>query len=165
MELEITEFLDEADRVRLFEWREQVFPVEGRAYRWSETSHHVVARSSGEAVAHLGFGRFELLDGGRTLAVIGVGGVVVRPEYQGRRIPSLLFDVLHSTPVLGARETTCTLFCPERLVPYYSGHGYKVYGGEVNIPWGDGTKVIDLRFMYRGQAEFSPSITLTTDPW
>lgn len=165
MDLELTDTLDSADRASLFEWDEQVFPVEGRAYRWSQPTHHILARIEGTAIAHLGFGRYEILDSARARSVIGVGGVVVRPEWQGRRIPQSLFDFLHGTPVLDARETPCTLFCPPRLEPYYSRYEYRPYGGEVRIPCSGGIRVIDFRFMYRGGAGFSESITLTTDPW
>ena len=36
MEICITETLEPAERAHLMEWRDRVFPVEGKDYRWSE---------------------------------------------------------------------------------------------------------------------------------
>ena len=147
------------------EWSEQVFPLEGKNYSWSEPSHHITAYSSGKPVAHLGFGSYPVKSGKLAMQLIGVGGVVVRPEMQGRRIPRRLFEALHSTPLLDARDTLCTLFCPLRLESYYAGLGYRKYTGEVFIPGPEGSRLFDFSFMMRGDDEFSSSITLTTDPW
>lgn len=165
LDLELKTALTAAEREQLFEWADRVFPAEGSKYSWSQPTHHVVAYESGNPVAHLGFGRYEIIDGGHPVAVIGVGGVVVRPECQGKRIPQRLFDFLHRASDLDARDTPCTLFCPARLEPYYAKHGYRIYTGEVYIPGDGGSNLFEFRFMYCGDVEFSPTITLLTDPW
>lgn len=165
MDLQLSETINAAEKVHLMEWSDQVFPVEGRKYTWSEPSHHIIAYAAGKPVAHLGFGRYEIVNGDRRTQLIGVGGVVVRPEWQGNGIPQRLFEVLHSTPELDTRNSVCTLFCPTRLETYYKKHGYQKYGGVVHIPNGEQPKVFDFSFMYRGEAEFSPSISLVTNPW
>jgi len=165
MDIEISEFMGKADKALLMEWSDQVFPVEGRKYNWSESTHHMIARSSGEPIAHLGFGRYEIRNVGQSMHVVGVGGVVVRPQWQGQRIPQRLFACLHSTEILDVREAVCTLFCPARLESYYSKLGYKKFTGEVFIPDGGQLERIDISFMYHGEVEFGSPITLLTNPW
>lgn len=165
MHIEITDSLNAADKAHLMGWSERVFPEEGRQYSWTESTHHIVAYESAEPVAHLGFGLFEIQNGDQAEQVIGVGGVVVRPEWQGQRIPNRLFAHLHSTDVLDARDRIFTLFCPARLEPYYAHMGYKNFEGDVLIPDGEGVKRFAFSFMYRGDAGFRPVITLTTNPW
>ena len=165
MDLELKTALTPAEREQLFEWADRVFPEEGSEYRWSQPSHHIVAYAAGQAVAHLGFGRFEVRNGETPTMLIGVGGVVVRPEWQGLRIPQRLFDYLHDSPVLDVRSTPCTLFCPQRLETYYSKHGYRKYDGTVLIPGDDGHRPFEFSFMVRGDVAFSTPVTLTTHPW
>jgi predicted N-acetyltransferase YhbS len=165
VDIELTEFMGKPDKALLMEWSEHVFPVEGRKHTWSAPTHHIIARSSGEPIAHLGFGRYEIMNVRQAMQVVGVGGVVVRPQWQGQNIPQRLFACLHSTEVLDARESVCTLFCPARLESYYARQGYQKFTGEVLIPVGERHERIDFSFMCRGNTEFGSPITLLTDPW
>ena len=84
-------------------------------------------------MAHLGFDRFIVNDSGANVSVVGIGGVVVRPEFQRKGIPALLFRKLHEDCPENVRSETFTLFCPERLVAYYRRHGYEKVERSVEI--------------------------------
>ena len=92
--------------------------------QWAPLDWHILGLESGKPVAHLGFDRFIVNDAGAKVSVVGIGGVVVRPEFQGKGIPALLFRKLHEDCPENIRSETFTLFCPERLVAYYRKHGY-----------------------------------------
>lgn len=170
MNIEICAELSEKDSDDLFHWRERVFPVEGKGIEWSRPSRHIVCRSdAGIAIGHIGFGEYTLISAGRRILVIGVGGVVVRPEHQGKGIPAVMFDTLHrelSAPVSVPGDPVCfTLFCPRRLESYYAKHGYQVYAGPVEVIQKNEPVTVDFSFMFRGDCNFGETIVLTCEPW
>lgn len=166
MRIEILEALNQKDSDDLFGWRERVFPVEGKEIEWRKPSRHIVARDDeGMAIGHVGFGKFPVISSGKEISVIGVGGVVVRPEHQSQRIPARLFEVLHGG-ASGFEEIKCfTLFCPHRLESYYEKHGYRNYDGLVEVVQREKLVTVDLSFMFRGNCDFGKSIVLTGEPW
>ncbi|HEY7885126.1 MAG TPA: hypothetical protein VIC08_09290 [Cellvibrionaceae bacterium] len=132
MRCEITREFSDEHRQHLTAWRERVFPEEGVGKQWAETAWHILVYDTPALpIAHLGFDRFLLNADGVDQAVIGVGGVVVRPEYQGQGVPDLLFDTLHREAPDLCNTHAFALFCPERLVSYYLRHGYTPVAGEV----------------------------------
>lgn len=166
MNVEILEQLSQKDSDDLFRWREQVFPIEGKGIEWSKLSRHVVCRNDeGMAVGHIGFGEFAIISANKEIAVIGVGGVVIRPEYQGKGIPAGMFEMLHRELSGPGNPKLFTLFCPKRLEGYYVRHGYKVYEGTVKVIQKKELVPVDLSFMFRGSFDFGPYINLTSEPW
>lgn len=165
MTIELTEHLYEQDRNDLLHWSREVFPVEGQALQWCEPSHHLVYRQAGQAIGHIGFGRYVVLSGGEALDVVGVGQVVVRPEHQGQGIPKDLFEALHRrAPALLGPELF-TLFCPPRLQAYYRHHGYQTLEGTVTSRESEALANSDFCFMYRGSPEPGRQLTLLGHPW
>jgi hypothetical protein len=164
--IEILETLAQKDADDLFHWRERVFPVEGKDIEWAKPSRHIVTRNeNGMAIGHVGLGRFVVISENREIPVIGVGGVVVRPEYQGRGIPAGMFEVLHRG-VPGFKGINCfTLFCPQRLEGYYARYGYRVYDGTVQVVQKEKLVSVDFSFMFRGNCNLGESVTLTGEPW
>lgn len=150
----------------LTQWREQVFPIEGRDKEWSSCSWHVVAYAGdGHPVGHIGFDGFTILVNSVEQRVIGVGGVVVRPEYQGQGIPTLLFRELHSQGGCHMGAEVFALFCPDRLVSYYERHGYRLHLGEVLfLQWGE-KATSSFKYMHRGSIAPEGLVELTTAPW
>jgi len=165
MTLELTQRLGSQDQDDLFHWDRQVFPVEGLALHWCEPSHHLVCREAGRAIGHIGFGRYPLFSDGEPLEVIGLGQVVVRPEYQGQGIPAQLFEALHERApgVLGPE--LFALFCPPRLEGYYRRHGYQTHAGRVTSRESEALGHTDFCFMYHGKPRPGKRLVLTTHPW
>lgn len=166
MKIIIQKGIEKSEEDYLERWGEQVFPIEGRNYTWSPASHHVIARDGTTPVGHIGFGEFNIQTGGNSLTVIGVGGVVVRPEYQGKNIPAKMFKALHEAIALSAHTRLFTLFCPKRLVTYYNKHGYTLYEGKVMFMQNKQlVPSAQFCFMHYGSNVLGSFVHLTTEPW
>lgn len=166
MEFVIQTEMEPSESDHLFKWSDNVFPSEGRHFQWAMPTHHIIAKDLGRAIAHVGFGKFLVVGGDVEKPVIGVGGVVVRPEYQGRDIPQKMFEILNTTSALNARNRVKTLFCPDRLVSYYVRHGYKKFGHRFKFRQEQVfTETDKLRFMVRGELGFSCDMSIPSHPW
>lgn len=166
MEIQIEDTLSAGDLVSLFEWRDRVFPAEGRGFSWEKPSHHVVARDQGVAIAHIGFGAFRIIYE-KEIPVIGVGGVVVRPEHQGKNIPGMLFETLNASTVLDVRRSIVTLFCPVGLSSYYTKHGFETHRhGFEFLQEGNYVETGLFHFMVRGHpGDWEGKISIPSNPW
>ena len=135
MEIKLIDELTNSQIDHLFHWRERVFPIEGKEFEWAKSKWHLLAlRENNEPTAHLGYADFTIsLDNQSQAKVVGVGGVVVRPEDQGKNIPAKLFDFLHNSKHARSLSNIFTLFCPERLVSYYQKHSYRAFDGVVTF--------------------------------
>jgi predicted N-acetyltransferase YhbS len=165
MEIKSNPTLTEDEIERLFKWREQVVPIEGRAFQWSKPEKHVLVYENGESIGHMGFGRF-VISGSRVADVIGIGGVVVRPEHQGRRIPELMFKYVAETEELGSNKLPQTLFCPGRLSSYYGKHGFQEYAdGCEFLQNGEYQSTDRFVFMAKGLVQMSGKLKIAFRPW
>jgi len=165
MDIVIQTEIDEKDSEHLFKWAERVFPEEGKDYLWSQSTHHIIARDNGKPVGHIGFAEYRVI-GETEKNVIGVGGVVVRPEHQGKKIPAKMFEVLNSTDTLNAGDSVKTLFCPKNLVSYYQGHGYQEHTYGFRFMQKQGYATSDrIHFLFRGELGLSCNISIPSFPW
>jgi predicted N-acetyltransferase YhbS len=165
MEIEIEDDLGLEDERNLMGWSDQVFPIEGKDLFWSSVPFHIVARNDGEPIAHVGFGEFLIQSKTESLKVVGIGGVVVRPEYQGKNIPNLLFSKLHSSELALGISSIFSLFCPHRLVGYYEKQGYTLHKGTLSYLQPGKQVESTFCFMYRGQCELGSRIVVPSNPW
>jgi predicted N-acetyltransferase YhbS len=166
MEIFIQTEISVEESEQLFGWDERVFPIEGRAYSWAKSKCHIIAKDKGVAIGHIGFGQFQINAGETEKNVIGVGGVVVRPEYQGKKIPEKMFETLNNTDSLNSRNMIKALFCPRGLIPYYERHGYKEYCHPVSFLQGDNyTATNKFCFMIRGDIGLSCAVSIPSNPW
>ncbi len=153
--------LQKTSMASLFQWSDNVFPAEGKRYEWALAQKHIVAWHGKAPMAHLGIGDY-IIKGVAAHQVIGVGKVVVRPEWQGRDIPRALFTRLHEQYAAHVH----TLFCPDRLVGYYERHGYELYHGDFTVVQGDSwVGMPEFNFMYHGQIDLGSSIRVPGRPW
>lgn len=159
--IELLETLSDAQQQSLFHWRERVFPEEGRGKEWAPSRWHLVASDGDKAVGHIGFNRFEIVADGQPLRTLGLGGVVARPEYQGKGIVTQLFERLHRE----FQGELFSLFCPKYLVPYYQRYGYREQAGEVRILQQGALVRSSFAFMSRGELDAEARVRLTTAPW
>lgn len=165
MKILIEDSISSSDSESLFKWSDVVFPKEGRGFCWEKPSRHIVARANGLAVAHIGIGEY-LVCGDREVRVLGVGGVVVRPEYQGKNIPSMMFNLLYATASLNTSSNISTLFCPTRLVRYYERYGYKEYEGGVRfLQKLEYTETSLFQFLVKGDLGMTGQLSIPSNPW
>ena len=168
MRLTESDHIESADWKYLTGWKDRVFPEEGRGFKWSPSRWHILAHDEPQRpIAHLGFNAFSIgLDDQIDVDVVGVGGVVVRPEYQGRGIPGLLFDALHESRRARQLSGWFTLFCPARLVGYYERFGYRKYAGQLTfLQDGVETSTNAFGFMYRGPELAQRWLKVHSHPW
>ena len=95
MKITIEQELNSIDETLLFRWADVVFPIEGRGLEWEKPEFHIVAWENERPIGHIGFGKY-VIEADMQISVIGVGGVVVRPEWQGKGVPLEMFTVLHN---------------------------------------------------------------------
>ena len=150
----------------LTHWKERVFPEEGRGKEWTPVSWHSIAYSEEKnPIGHIGFDSFEVFIDDVPRLVIGVGGVVVRPEYQGKGIPALLFNEVHNQAVKYLKADVFTLFCPSRLVSYYEQHGYQRHLVAVYFLQNNEKVLSNFEFMHCGNLAADCEVVLQSEPW
>ncbi|MBS3669230.1 GNAT family N-acetyltransferase [Vreelandella boliviensis] len=166
MRIETKKGILEGEWHYLTQWKEQVFPAEGRGKEWSPVSwHSIVYSEEKNPIGHIGFDSFEVLIDAVPRLVIGIGEVVVRPEYQGQGIPALLFNEVHHQASNHFGTGVFTLFCPSRLVSYYERHGYQRHSGAVYFLQ-QGEKVLStFEFMHCGDLTPVGEVVLQSEPW
>lgn len=166
MRIETKKGISEEDWAYLTQWKERVFPEEGRGKEWSQVPWHTIAYTGdGSPVGHIGFGGFEVHVNSVEHLVVGVGGVVVRPEYQRQSIPALLFQEVHEQGERVVGSGVFTLFCPDRLVPYYGKHGYRLHNDGVRFLQHGKRVTSSFNFMFKGGSLKKGVIKLKTPPW
>ncbi|RUR30628.1 GNAT family N-acetyltransferase [Vreelandella nanhaiensis] len=150
----------------LTQWKERVFPEEGRGKEWTPVSWHSIAYSeANDPIGHIGFDSFEVLVDDVPRLVVGIGGVVVRPEYQGKGIPALLFNEAHAQAIKNLGIGVFTLFCPSRLVAYYEKQGYQRYRGAVYFLQQSERVLSTFEFMHYGDLATDGEVLLKSEPW
>lgn len=166
MKIETNKGISKDEWAYLTQWKERVFPDEGRGKEWSQVSWHTIAYAGdGSPVGHIGFDGFNVHVNSTKHLVVGIGGVVVRPEYQGQGIPTLLFQEVHDQGEHIIGSSLFALFCPDRLVPYYEKHGYKLHSNGVQFLQYGKRVVSTFNFMFRGGTVEEGVIELQTAPW
>jgi predicted N-acetyltransferase YhbS len=132
-EIRFAETLTAEEWQSLFGWGKDIFGTEDAGYTWRPKEVHFVTEEGGRAVSHVGLVKTTVKAGGREVTVAGVGGVVTRPEAQGRR---LVHDALreaarHMCAEMGVEFGM--LFCLPRLAPFYERQGWRLVEDEVEI--------------------------------
>ena len=119
----------------------------------------------GVPVGQIGSDGFRVVADSVEYFVVGIGGVVVRPEFQGKGIPRLLFNEVHAETGGIIGSDIFTLFCPDGLVPYYEKHEYQRFDGKVVCPQFGKRVVSSFNFMSKG-GEFKKGVVeLDAPPW
>lgn len=168
MEIKFVNNLSSEQYNYLFNWKNPVFSIEGQNVIWAKSTSHLLAfDQSDKPIAHLGYGRFPIYIKGQGMTyVVGVGGIVVRPEAQGNGIPGQLFNFLHNSAHALDISKTFTLFCTKSLAEYYQKHGYILFEGEFSfLQNGVPSTNENFVFMYRGEPLTVDKIEIQSEPW
>ena len=133
VEIRFAEALTDGERQALFFWGENIWGLEDADYRWRPKDYHFVTEEDGRPLSHVGVIKTAVRAGGREVTVGGVGGVVTRPEAQGRR---LAHAAMRQASAFICKELGAEfgmLFCLPRLAPFYARQGWQVVEEEVEI--------------------------------
>lgn len=125
--------ITDAERERLFNWGENIFGVTSYTLSWRGKDVHFFMDVDGEAVSHASLLRHEISVGGRPVTVAGLGGVVTRPEAQGKGYARRLVQRAAEFFEQEWKVEAGLLFCLERLVSYYGSLGWQVVDAPVLI--------------------------------
>ncbi|WP_042450941.1 GNAT family N-acetyltransferase [Streptacidiphilus jiangxiensis] len=99
---------------------------------WLPKDEHFAVRHEGRLVAHAGLLRLPVAIGEARTEVIGVGGVAVAPDMQGRGLARLVVTAaLEHARTMGPRHAL--LFCRPPLVPLYARLGWHPLDGDVLV--------------------------------
>ena len=147
VEIRYAESLTPEEGQALFGWGENIFGTEDAGYTWRPKNHHFITEEGGRAVSHVGVVKTTVGVSGRELTVGGVGGVVTRPEAQGRHLAHAAMRqaagfICHE---LGADFGM--LFCLPRLEPFYARQGWLAINDEVELDQPAGKVVWPYRVM------------------
>ena len=121
------------EKERLYNWGEDIFGATSYALKWRTKDVHFFMYVDGRALSHASLLSHEVSVEGRPVAVAGLGGVVTRPEAQGRGYASRL---IHHAVEFFKREWKVEaglLFCVPRMVSYYARLGWQTIEGPVLI--------------------------------
>jgi GNAT superfamily N-acetyltransferase len=122
---------------------------EAEALEWAEKTHYVgVPAEQGGLLAMAAALVADVAAGGEPFAVVGVGGVIVRPEMRGRGLARVVVEaILEVAQRLGPERAM--LFCREPLVAMYDRFGFQSIEEPVTAAQPGGRIEMPLRAMWR----------------
>jgi predicted GNAT family N-acyltransferase len=165
MDIQVTDKMTGEDWRVLTTWREHVFSPEGLGTDWIGGEKHILATSSGEAIAHIGFDVYTLMIDGNESQCIGVGAVVVVPGFQGQRLPKRMFSMLRNWRDENYPDSPLALFCPDSLVGYYENHNFINYLNDVFYTQKGNYQKSKFNFMTDRPMDAKDSVYIPTNPW
>ena len=108
------------------------FGVAAAGLTWLPKKEHFGIRHGDRLVAHAGLLRLPVTIGDTETEVVGVGGVAVAPDRQGRGLARLVVQAaLDHARTMGPQHAL--LFCRPALVPLYQRLGWHPLGTEVLV--------------------------------
>jgi GNAT superfamily N-acetyltransferase len=151
-----TDSLTEDQRRHLFFFEEDVFGESGFHLTWAPKERFFTVYADGRLVANASVVRRAVAAGGRPVPVVGLGGVVTRPEARGAGHARAAVDaaVRYGREVLGA--DFAMLVCLPKLRPFYERLGFEALSDPVTIEQPRGNVVSPLVVMVK---------PLGPDPW
>ncbi|HEU4973992.1 MAG TPA: GNAT family N-acetyltransferase [Baekduia sp.] len=115
---------------------------------WRPKDRHVGVWDGDELIAAAGVVVAEVEVAGAAFDVVGVGGLVVRPEYRGRHLMPLVADPV-GRMAEAAGPDRAMIFCDERLVRVYEGRGYTRIADPVWVDQPEGRIEMPIPAMWR----------------
>ena len=167
-EIRQADAITDEEKEWLFNWGEDIFGVTSLALQFRPKDVHFFMDVDGIALSHTSLLRHEVSVNGQPLLVAGLGGVVTRPEAQGKGYAARL--IRHAVEFF-KREWDVEaglLFCLPRLVSYYESLGWQTIVGPVLIEQPSGrmkSPVATLILPCRGRAWPNGEVELRSLPW
>lgn len=114
-------------------------------YGYAPHEVHVVARSVGRIVGHVGWARREISVGSRTVMIGGVGGVLASTAERGSGLGTLLMTrVAQAMREWRDHVEFGYLGCREEVVPFYVSCGWSRISAIETLVGRDGASVTEL---------------------
>jgi len=155
-------------RQRLFRFEPDVFSTDSLGLEWEPKTRFFHVFEAGELVANASFVARTVNVAGADLPVVGIGGVVCRPEARGRghATAAIAAALAYGRAVTGADFGM--LFCLARLLPFYSRSGWDRVPGPVLIEQPAGPIASPLEVMVKPlsrHAWLAGPVRVNGKPW
>jgi len=147
VEIRFAETLTDEQKVAIFGWGKDIFGVEDKLYRWTPKEYHFVTEEDGRPLSHVGLLKTVVKAGGRDVTVAGIGGVVTRPEAQGRRYVHAMMQRAAKFMCEELKVDAGMLFCLQRLMSFYARQGWQLLEVETEFEQPTGRVVSPYRVM------------------
>jgi nodulation protein A len=159
--------LPDPERRALFEWGPDVFQGSLYQLRWRAAELHVVGYLDGAPVTHVGLVRQTVGVGKDETVVGGVGGVVTVPSRQKQGLARQCLVKSHEVMRSEFGVAHGFLFCPDGLLKFYGGAGWKQIFEKVMIDQPQGKVTAPLLSMVMSFSAPWPSgtVDLRSLPW
>ena len=143
----LTPTLTDEERQQLFGWRPDVFATDPLGLTWKRKDVHAVVTVDGRIASHAGCVEREATVAGQPVRLGGVGGVVTRPEWQGRGLARLALEHIFTYLCRELGAEFGALFCREPLVAFYAHAGWRRIDAPVTVDQPSEPIVAPLPFM------------------
>jgi len=112
-------------------------------YGYASHDVHIMARIEGRVIGHVGWAHREIAVGTETLAIAGVGGVLISADARGMRLGRELMSWAAQSMRDRGRLAFGYLGCREQVVPFYESCGWKRILAREKSIGRDGESVVD----------------------
>ena len=112
-------------------------------YGYAPHDVHIMARIEGRVIGHVGWARREIVVGTETLAIAGVGGVLICADARGMRLGRELMSSAAQSIRDRGRVAFGYLGCREQVVPFYESCGWTRIRARERSVGRDGEPVVD----------------------
>lgn len=93
-------------------------------YGYASHDFHVIARIDGRITGHVGWALREVVVGTETVAIAGLGGVLVSDEARGKHLGGALMEHAERSMIDHGGVAFGYLGCREQIVPFYVSCGW-----------------------------------------
>jgi GNAT superfamily N-acetyltransferase len=155
-------------RLRLFRFAPDVFATDSLGLDWEPKTRFFHVFEAGELVANASFVAGTVNVAGADVRVVGIGGVVCRPEARGRGHASaaVAAALAYGRAMTGADFGM--LFCLPRMVPFYARNHWERVPGPVLIEQPGGTVASPLEVMVKPLSDHAwppGTVHINGRPW
>jgi aminoglycoside 2'-N-acetyltransferase I len=115
---------------QLRDWFEEEF---GRADRWAEPDHYLIATLDGQLAGRLGVLNATVAVGTQIIRVGGIGGVATKPEFRHRGVASAMLTRAAEFMKNDLEVEFGFLLCRHEVSPVYSKMGWMIVAGPTSF--------------------------------
>jgi GNAT superfamily N-acetyltransferase len=140
IDIKISETLSEPVRQSLFGWSDDIFGLAGTELAdlpGKSAELRFALYLDGQAMGHVGILRHTVAVAGQPIHIGGIGGVLTRPEAQGKGYAHQLLNEATAFLKNEWRVQFGMLFCFERLMSFYQSMGWQQIHNDVYLDYGD----------------------------
>ncbi len=153
---------------RLFKWGADIFGLAPYTVTFRKKDVHFFMDVDNEPMSHVGILKHEVSVGGTPLTIAGLGGVVTRPEAQGKGYARRLIE--RAVEFFGQewKVEAGLLFCLPQLERYYASLGWQPLKETVLIEQPSGQIKMPFRAMVfpcQGRPWPAGEVELRSLPW